>query len=111
MAMTKEEKREYDRRYYHEKTDKVKKYQLQQERLRRNLHSIREYKRKRGCKECGFSHPAALQFHHRDASEKEFNIGDATRLGWSLTRIMKEIEKCDILCANCHAIHHDSFRV
>lgn len=60
-----------------------------------------------GCVRCGFAESAALQYHHRDPKTKLFNIGD----GWnrqSLKAIMIEASKCDIICANCHAIlHHE----
>ncbi len=39
-----------------------------------------------------------------------FNIGDAVRDGISLDRIKKEINKCIVLCANCHAIRHYNMR-
>lgn len=43
----------------------------------------------------------ALEFHHRDPSTKEFGIssGGHTR---SWERVQKELDKCDLLCANCH---------
>lgn len=57
------------------------------------------------CKRCGFDkHPAALQFHHRDPALKEFSMNRGTTM--SMERIRQELEKCDLLCANCHAIHH-----
>jgi len=39
-----------------------------------------------------------------------FNVADAVRDGISLDRIEKEIEKCIVLCANCHAIRHYNMR-
>lgn len=58
------------------------------------------------CANCGENHPATLQFHHRDPQKKEFNISQAFREGYSIERIKKEIAKCTVLCANCHAKHH-----
>jgi hypothetical protein len=54
------------------------------------------------CALCGFDeHPAALQFHHVDPSEKSFTLRDGgTR---ALTRMREEARKCVLLCANCHA--------
>ncbi len=55
------------------------------------------------CIECGYnkSHKA-LQFHHRDPKEKEFQISEMyTRR--SLDALVVEAEKCDLICANCHA--------
>ena len=65
-----------------------------------------EYKTSLSCSECGFSHPAALDFHHTNPAEKEADPGAMTALGWAKSRIMKELDKCIVLCANCHRIHH-----
>lgn len=64
---------------------------------------IRALKEGRPCSICGGQfHFAALEWHHRDRSEKAFAIGDACRThGWD--RIVAEIAKCDLVCANCHA--------
>lgn len=60
-----------------------------------------------GCKICGYrQHPKALEFHHRNPAEKLFNIACAVT-GLGLPRIFAEMDKCDILCANCHAIITD----
>jgi hypothetical protein len=57
-----------------------------------------------GCSRCGFDeHPAALDFHHRDDEEKLFSIG-AGPCQYSWAKILEEIAKCDVLCANCHRI-------
>ena len=75
-----------------------------------------EYKKKRRkewnafkctlkCTKCGFSHPAALDFHHEDPSEKEYNINRLISNG-QFKKAEAELEKCIVLCANCHRIHH-----
>jgi hypothetical protein len=58
------------------------------------------------CLKCGEDHPACIDFHHRDPATKEFNISQGWRWGYPLERLKKEIEKCDILCSNCHRKHH-----
>jgi hypothetical protein len=65
-----------------------------------------EYKSKLSCEACGFSHPAALDFHHRDPTQKEFDISTLPRRGFSKERALLEIAKCSVLCANCHRILH-----
>ncbi len=56
-----------------------------------------------GCAKCGYdAHPAALHFNHLDPSTKKFNIGASMGIRWD--RIEEEIAKCEVLCANCHAI-------
>jgi hypothetical protein len=54
--------------------------------------------------------PAALEFHHPDASKKEFAISvDGIYRSWE--RVQKELENCVMLCANCHAEVHAGVRV
>lgn len=62
------------------------------------------------CMLCGFDHPSALQFHHRDPSQKLFNITSKElsmprKYPWE-TMIIPELDKCDLLCANCHFLTH-----
>ncbi len=65
------------------------------------------YKDTLKCLECGFDHPAALDFHHRDAAKKNFDISQAVCDRKNLKLIKTEIEEnCDVLCSNCHRIHH-----
>lgn len=64
-----------------------------------------KYKMAKGCKECGYNaNPVALDFNHRDPSTKEF-MPSSRMLTMSLKRIIAEVRKCDVLCANCHRIH------
>lgn len=59
------------------------------------------------CKQCGFTgHPAAFDFHHRDPATKSFSIGNAANIRW--TRLVQELDKCDLLCRNCHSIIHSN---
>jgi hypothetical protein len=44
---------------------------------------------------------AALDFHHRDREDKKFGIGNGSIKAYSA--MVREAEKCDLLCANCHA--------
>jgi hypothetical protein len=62
---------------------------------------FREIKSGLKCSKCPENHPGCLQFHHRGA-DKEVNVSRAVGDGWSKERILKEISKCDVLCANCH---------
>jgi predicted DNA-binding transcriptional regulator YafY len=53
---------------------------------------------------CGFDDYRALQFHHD--GDKEHNVADMLRSGFALESIKFEAQKCEVLCANCHQIHH-----
>lgn len=64
-----------------------------------------EFKATLKCSECGFSHIAALDFHHKDPSKKEGLISRLISDG-RFKKAEEEAKKCIILCANCHRIHH-----
>ena len=57
-----------------------------------------------GCRMCGETDPSCLDFHHRNPSEKEGHIGLFRRFGTK--RLLAEIAKCEVLCANCHRKFH-----
>ena len=57
-----------------------------------------------GCIDCGYAaHAAALQFDHID-NNKKANVSDLIRSDYGWETIKKEIDKCVVRCANCHAI-------
>lgn len=65
-----------------------------------------EIKARQRCERCGESAPECFHFHHRDPNEKDFTLSNAIAQGWSKVRILAELEKCEVLCANCHMKHH-----
>lgn len=58
------------------------------------------------CERCGFDKPipSCYDFHHVDPSIKEFTISHSSK---SLDVLKKEVDKCQLLCKNCHAEIHD----
>lgn len=66
----------------------------------------KEYKSSLSCNQCGFSHPAVIHFHHTDPTQKEIEVSKLLENNRSWDNLMKEIDKCIPLCANCHAILH-----
>lgn len=58
------------------------------------------------CKDCGENHISCLTFHHRDPTLKDIKISAMIANRKSKEAILKEIDKCDVLCANCHAKLH-----
>lgn len=65
-----------------------------------------EYKKQLSCVRCGFDDHRALIFHHIDPATKDFAIGQVIRHGFSMASVLDEIDKCEVLCANCHHIEH-----
>jgi len=61
------------------------------------------------CQTCGFDRSlAALTFHHRNPDEKSFTIsGYGHCRSWA--KVKAELDKCDLLCANCHAEQHSNY--
>lgn len=69
----------------------------------RRAYWIDKYKMNKGCEECGYAkHSAALQFAHLDRNTKIGYVKEM--ITHSLKRLVNEMRKCRILCANCHAI-------
>lgn len=57
------------------------------------------------CVICKYDNPVGLQFHHVDPFHKDFEISAST----SWKRILVELEKCVLVCANCHLEIHAGF--
>lgn len=94
----------YNRDWYQENTDLQKeRSKISRDRTRPEIRrKIQAYLKEHPCIDCGNNDIEVLEFDHRDASIKEFQIGNAIRRAISWKRIQLEIEKCDIRCANCH---------
>lgn len=92
-----------------QREDKRNHYKNNKEKYQRNQLSITEwflkYKNNLKCERCGFSHPAALDFHHKDPTTKKFSIGQLKGVK-NKDIIMEEIKKCEVICSNCHRIEH-----
>jgi transposase len=63
-----------------------------------------EYKKTLCCEKCGEAEPVCLDFHHVDG--KDFEISSGVPKGYSWENILAEIQKCSVLCANCHRKVH-----
>lgn len=115
---------EYQRAYREKNREKMNRYWL--ERAHENPERTREIRRRSRkkvremysyfisqlfCEDCG--RPAevvkqwSLHFHHRDPHEMKFRIGLCDR---SWDAILKESEKCDVLCCSCHMKRHFALR-
>ena len=98
-----QQKLEAQKRHYRENKEKYANKQY----LRR-LEKAKwffEYKSTLQCA-CGENHPACIGFHHRNPLEKEGDVSAFVHAGYSKETILKEIAKCDVMCANCHMKKH-----
>lgn len=61
------------------------------------------------CVSCGYNKClAALDFHHTNPDEKEFNLGKYKQIFLS-EKVKKELDKCILVCSNCHREIHDEW--
>lgn len=65
---------------------------------------VRAYKAERGCAKCPEKYSGCLDFHHLDPTQKDFGVSNISTQSWE--RIMEEINKCVLVCKNCHCKIH-----
>ena len=101
----KECQKEYDKNHYFKDSRKKSIRMAAKKYSSKSKDFVNEYKKTHKCIICGEDRWYVLEFHHK--SEKIFNLANAGRNGISVTKLKEEIDKCDILCANCHReLHH-----
>lgn len=95
-------RKKYDAKRY----QKIKKKRYKQTKDRRK--KLTKWYRKlksHPCTDCGMTfHPAAMQFDHTSSEDKRNNVANLVSMGLGKKTVLAEIEKCDLVCANCHAI-------
>lgn len=80
-------------------------YELLRNRRYRIKDLLVEYKGSK-CQICGYNKClSALEFHHLDPNEKDFNISSNMKYA-NLEKLKKEVDKCILVCANCHREIH-----
>lgn len=99
MYNTKDKKLKYQRDW--ESKNKEKRYKWNKEAKVRATEYINKIKES-GCSMCQEMDPCCLDFHHLNPKEKDLSLSRGVNNGWSIDRIQKEIDKCILVCANCH---------
>lgn len=85
-------------------------YKLTKQSLIHRYHKwISEYKEQRGCIRCRITDSRVLDLHHKNEKDKLFTVGGFRR-SVGFERIKSEIDKCEVVCANCHRILHNEKR-
>jgi hypothetical protein len=101
--------KEYAKKHYEEnKVSIIKKAHVQK---KITTAKFAEFKATNSCVTCGENHPATLDFHHVEKSHKNKKLHNLVKDGHTWKRIMEEVDKCVVLCANCHRIHHHEERL
>lgn len=107
IQMRRETNRRYQRKYQLAHTQYYR--QKAAEQRKRILAFVESRKQGKSCTTCGFSDSRCLQFHHLDPNEKELEIAVLAHQG-SMKKLIYELKKCIILCANCHRKLHAKTR-
>ena len=92
----------YGMKWYHKHREKI--LQRTKAHVQRHREKWWEFKSTLKCEKCGFSHPAAIDFHHPEARGDTKVSKYISHKQWK--RAYEEAAKCQILCANCHRILH-----
>lgn len=97
--------KKYRDEYYNKNKDRLaaQNKELHERYREEMLEYIDNYRAERGCCICGEKDFRCLVFHHREKGAKEFNIASYFRLN---KKLLDEISKCDVMCANHHTILH-----
>lgn len=73
---------------------------------------VTEYKQINKCAGCGESDTHLLDMHHLDPSQKEACVSTLLQYATSIDKVKEEVEKCQVLCVNCHRkLHKEEYRV
>lgn len=105
MPVKHEDRKEYRAKYIREHYQKNKEYYLKKANARKLKIQlfVRKHKEK-PCADCNHEYPYyVMQFDHLEGFVKLFDLGKAHIKGYSEKKILEEIAKCDVVCANCHA--------
>ena len=77
------------------------------ERYHSKKEEIREVKKQLSCVKCGYNKCVeALDFHHINPQEKESTVARMIANSYGIEKAFEEMEKCVVLCANCHREFH-----
>ena len=95
------------REYYKKNNEREKQRDAARKReLRRYVAGL-----KKECGVCGRRPPeVGLLFHHWNPAQKEIKVSLAVSRKWTKAKIDEEIEKCNVLCFDCHAKEHRAMR-
>lgn len=67
---------------------------------------VMNLKKDKCCIVCGESDIACLDFHHRNKADKKYSIQSLAGSTRDNNKVLDEVKKCDVVCANCHRKIH-----
>ena len=93
----------YHREHYARNAhDYKRRARIRDKRMRPILRALIKRQKDRPCMDCGERYPSPVMEFDHVRGEKRFNIADAGSSGRSEAGVLREIRKCDVVCANCH---------
>ena len=95
---------DYDKKRYKNKNGKEKQRLKDKNKktAKRNSLFLYNYLKENPCVNCNEDDPIVLCFDHLDANTKHDNVANMVSGYYSIKRIQEEIDKCQVLCMNCH---------
>ena len=101
ISDNKDKVRKYRLDWYYRNKKKQRAYQIVR---KKGIHDWVMQERSKGCELCSEKDPVCIDFHHKDSSNKDYDVG--VMRDWSKDRIKEEIDKCIRVCSNCHRKIH-----
>jgi hypothetical protein len=91
------------RRRYYDRNKEL--YFEKNKRRREELRQLSRIAKDKPCADCGQRFPPyVMDLDHRTDCDKVLEVAQMIALNWSKEKVLAEIEKCDVVCANCHRI-------
>lgn len=108
--------KEYYKDYYQGSKEQGR-LKVQRETKREALQRVVQERKNSPCADCGKTYPHyVMDMDHREREKKSFNIADGIRTLVAMDKMLLELNKCDVVCSNCHRIrtyegrHHTRVR-
>ena len=106
-----EDPTEHKRAWYHRNKEEIQPHLTSLKKKYRNEKKIAMIKlRNSECLSCGLefngNNASVFDFHHVDSTKKKFNLNAKSAQNKSFEKMLNELEKCVMLCSNCHRLHH-----
>ena len=108
----KKDQADASKRHYEANKNKIKTRSYKRNKSQRKINKeyVDQIKKEGECVDCGEKNYVVLDFDHVRGSKVKC-ISDMMRGSYGLKSIQKEIDKCEIRCANCHRIVTDKRRI
>jgi len=106
QARCKDCQRTYHKKHYKNNLESYKdRAKKRNQEITQALKTIIHAQKDKPCQDCGIKYPHyVMDFDHLPGEQKLFNMARATCLQPSSEKLMVEIQKCDVVCSNCHRI-------